>query len=92
MLLQIPEVLTSEEVARCQRVLDAASWVDGRVTAGHQSAQAKSNTQLPENSPAARELGGLVLDAPRRNLLFTAAALPAHAPVRPRHGDPAHRA
>ena len=43
MLLPIPEVLTSEQVSEARQILDAAEWVDGRVTAGHQSAQTKDN-------------------------------------------------
>jgi PKHD-type hydroxylase len=76
MLLHIPDVLTAEQVAHCRRVLDGAEWVDGRVTAGHQSARAKDNMQLPEHHPAARELGDLIVAALERNPLFMAAALP----------------
>ncbi|HEV2762639.1 MAG TPA: Fe2+-dependent dioxygenase [Pyrinomonadaceae bacterium] len=77
MLLHIPGVLTGEQVAHCRRVLERAEWVDGRVTAGHQSARAKDNMQLPEQHPAARELGDLILAALERNPLFMAAALPS---------------
>jgi PKHD-type hydroxylase len=76
MLLHVPHVLTPEQVAECRRQLDASDWVDGRVTAGHQSAKAKDNVQLPEDSPVARQLGQLVLAALERNSLFIAAALP----------------
>ena len=76
MLLQIPDVLNAEEVAQCRRTLVEAEWVDGRVTAGHQSARAKDNMQLPEGSPAARQLGDIILAALERNALFIAAALP----------------
>ena len=54
MLLQIPDVLRREQVAQARQTLDAADWVDGRVTAGHQSARAKDNMQLPEDHPASR--------------------------------------
>lgn len=57
-------------------MLDQADWVDGRVTAGHQSARAKDNMQIPENHPAARELGEIVLSALGQNALFISAALP----------------
>jgi PKHD-type hydroxylase len=77
MLLHIPEVLNAEQVAHCRRVLGQAEWVDGRVTAGHQSARAKDNMQLPEHHPAARELGDLIVAALERNPLFMAAALPS---------------
>ncbi len=77
MLLAIPDVLTAEEVLRARQVLEQADWVDGRVTAGHQSALAKDNMQLPEGSAAARELGAMVLSALEKNALFISAALPA---------------
>jgi PKHD-type hydroxylase len=77
MLLRVPRVLTPEQVAACRNVLDAADWVDGRVTAGHQSARVKDNSQLPEDSPAARELSQRVLKALEGNPLFFSAALPA---------------
>jgi PKHD-type hydroxylase len=76
MLLPIPDVLTAEQVTRARRVFEQAEWVDGKVTAGHQSARAKDNMQLPENSPAARELGGMILDALGQSALFVSAALP----------------
>jgi len=76
MLLHVPNVLTTEQVAECRRQLDAADWVDGRVTAGHQSAKAKDNAQLPEDSPVARQLQHLVLTALERHPLFVAGALP----------------
>jgi PKHD-type hydroxylase len=77
MLLQIPEVLTADQVLRARQVLETAGWVDGRVTAGHQSARAKDNMQLAEGSPAARELGNMVLGALEQNALFISSALPA---------------
>jgi PKHD-type hydroxylase len=76
MLLPIPDVLTPEQVASARRVLDQSQWVDGRVTAGHQSARAKDNAQLPESSPEARQLGEMVLAALGGNALFISAALP----------------
>jgi len=76
MLLRIPEVLSAAEVARCRDALATADWADGRITAGYQSAQAKHNLQLPEDSPVAQQLGELVLAALQRNALFLAAALP----------------
>lgn len=76
MLLHVPNVLTAGQVAECRRQLDAADWVDGRVTAGHQSAKSKDNAQLCEDSPVARQLGQMILAALERNPLFIAGALP----------------
>jgi len=78
MLLRIPGVLAADQVARCRRAVEAADWVDGRVTAGHQSARAKDNMQVPEDHPAAREAGDTILAALGRNALFMSAALPRH--------------
>ena len=76
MLLPIPDVLTAAEVLQARQILDQAEWVDGRVTAGHQSAKAKDNMQLPEASPAARQVGEMILNALGQSALFIAAALP----------------
>ena len=76
MLLQIPNVLTPEQLARARDLIGRADWVDGRVTAGHQSARAKNNLQVPEDHPSARETAELILQALNRNSLFISAALP----------------
>jgi PKHD-type hydroxylase len=75
-ILSIPQVLSPEQVREARHLLDAAGWVDGKVTAGHQSARAKDNEQLPEDSPLARQLGDKVLAALERNPRFISAALP----------------
>src|SRR5687768_3493168 len=76
MLLHIPDVLTPEQVAQGRQMLEEAEWIDGRVTAGHQSARAKDNMQLPEDHPVARQLGDMILQALQRNSLCISAALP----------------
>jgi PKHD-type hydroxylase len=75
-LLSIPDVLTPEQVAQARQILDRAEWVDGRVTAGHQSSRAKDNMQIPEDHPAARTVGDMILNALGQNALFISAALP----------------
>ena len=76
MLTIIPDLLSAAEVARVRGLIEAAEWVDGNATSGAQSALAKRNAQLPEDSAAAREAGALVLDALGRSARFVAAALP----------------
>ena len=76
MMLAVPDLLDSGGVARGRALIDAADWVDGNVTSGHQSALAKRNRQLPEDSAVARKAGGIVLDALGQSPLFVAAALP----------------
>jgi len=76
MLIAIPDVLDAAGVARVRAIIDAAEWIDGNATSGHQSALAKKNAQLPEESAAAREAGTMVLDALSGTAVFVAAALP----------------
>lgn len=75
-MIAIPDVLAPDRLAQLRALIDAAEWIDGNVTSGHQSALAKRNMQLPEDSAVAREAGAIVLDALGRTPLFVAAALP----------------
>jgi PKHD-type hydroxylase len=77
MLIQVPDVLTQQQVLDFRKQLDATNWVDGKITAGFQSAQVKQNMQLPESHPVAMSLGHRILEALGNNPLFFAAALPA---------------
>src|SRR5215203_4137355 len=76
MLLHIAEILNPDEAAAARASLEAADWVDGRVTAGYQSARAKHNLQLPEEHPVGRVLREKIVTALERNSLFMGAALP----------------
>ena len=72
MLIVIPDLIDAAGVAHIRALIDAAQWVDGNVTSGHQSALAKRNLQLPESAPEARQAGQMILDAlghprPRRH-------------------------
>jgi PKHD-type hydroxylase len=75
MLIQIPNLLSAERIAHVRGQLAAADWVDGKVTAGAQSAGAKRNLQLAEDTPLARALGEIVLSALGQNERFMSAAL-----------------
>lgn len=76
MLIQIPNVLSAQELLQAQQLLSKADWVDGRVTAGSQAALVKNNQQLSEQAPQLDALRALVLQALNREGLFFTAALP----------------
>ena len=76
MLLAIPELLRPAAAAAMRERLEAAPWIDGNATSGHQSALAKRNRQIAEDHPIARELGDGILDALAASSLFISAALP----------------
>jgi PKHD-type hydroxylase len=76
MLLAIPDFLDRDQLAKARELLDGAEWIDGKVTAGPQSARTKNNMQLAEGSAAAEALGDMILSTLQRNSLFVSAALP----------------
>jgi PKHD-type hydroxylase len=76
MLVQIPHLLSAEQISEARQLLDHGTWIDGRVTAGYQSARAKDNQQLAEGSAEAERLGAMIAQALEQNALFMAAALP----------------
>lgn len=76
MLLQVPDILSPDEIRQARDVLARAPWGSGRITAGEQSAQAKNNEQLPETSQETRELQALVLAGLERHPVFFSATLP----------------
>lgn len=78
MLVQVNAVLTAQELQTVRGHLGSAAWVDGRLTAGYQSAQVKANLQVPQLDPGAQEAGNLILRALERNATFVSATLPHH--------------
>ena len=88
-MIVIPNLLSDDQLRQMRARLDAAKWVDGNATSGHQSALAKRNRQLPESSAEAKALGNLILDALAASPLFVAAALPLkiYPPLFNRYGE-----
>ena len=76
MLIAVPDLLSPAEVADIRAIIDAAEWIDGNATSGHQSALAKQNEQLPEDGEAAKQAGRMILEALGRSPIFFASALP----------------
>jgi PKHD-type hydroxylase len=76
MLLHARQVLDADELGQARAILARAAWGDGRVTAGVQSARAKNNEQLPQDSAEARALQAIVLAGLNRHAVFFSAALP----------------
>nr|WP_298597671.1 Fe2+-dependent dioxygenase [uncultured Zoogloea sp.] len=76
MLLQIPALLTADEVRQARQALEGAPWADGRDSAGPQAATVKNNEQLPHDCAPATFIRQMVLRALDRHPLFLTAALP----------------
>jgi PKHD-type hydroxylase len=76
MLIHLKQVLTPAELRTVRARLQDADWIDGRATAGSQSASVKHNRQLPTQGEASQALRPVVLDALNRYAAFFSAALP----------------
>ena len=76
MLLAIPSLLSSDQVAEVRRLIDGGRWVDGRSTAGVQSGLAKHNRQIAADCERGQEASRIVAAALSANGLFVSAALP----------------
>jgi len=92
MLLHVRQVLNADELRQARAILDRAAWVDGRATAGVQSAQAKNNEQLAQDSAESKALQQLVLGGLNRHMVFFSAALPrrVYPPLFNRYGGAAN--
>lgn len=77
MLIHLKQVLDPDNLEKCRATLEQADWSDGRGSAGYLSRAVKRNRQLPDDHPAARELGEKIVRILGGNQPFTAAALPA---------------
>jgi PKHD-type hydroxylase len=75
MLLTFP-LLDAAQLQEARRLLQDASWIDGKGTAGSQAAEAKNNEQLAPDSEPAQSLRALITGALERSPRFLAAALP----------------
>jgi PKHD-type hydroxylase len=83
LILQIPAILSDEELSALRAELARASFEDGAATAGHFARDVKRNLQVPQNSEAGRKCAAMVVNALQRNPVFFSAALPnrLHGPL-----------
>ena len=76
MLLHIEGVLNPEQLAHAQAMLAQGQWVDGKMTAGIQSAAVKNNLQLDQSDVHTHALASFIKQAVIGNSEFFSAALP----------------
>jgi len=76
MIFQVPNVLSSEELAQVQRTLAKAEFIDGKLTAGWYAKGVKHNRQVKGDD--GQDLRALIKSALLRHPLFQAAVRPKH--------------
>ena len=92
MLLHVKQVLSADDLREARALLKRATWGDGRVTAGVQSALTKNNEQLAQDSAQSKALQQIVLRGLNRHAKFFSAALPKRVfpPLFNRYGGAAN--
>jgi PKHD-type hydroxylase len=76
MLVQIPGVLTKEQVETVLRELGQSAYEDGKVSAGLLARDIKKNLQATRDAEVVRKCGPMILEALKRNGTFYTVALP----------------
>ena len=76
MLVQIPGVLSKEQVETVLRELGQSDYEDGRVSAGLLARDVKKNLQAKRDAEVVRKCGPMILEALKRNGTFYTVALP----------------
>ena len=76
MLLQIPEILNSAQLAKIDEIVQKSSFVDGRLTAGKHAARLKNNQELQADERLMSLLSRIVMSSIGQNVQFRNAVLP----------------
>jgi len=76
MLLTIPNVIDSGQLAVMQQALKEAPFIDGKLSAGKAAQQVKSNQEVDQTSDMAQQLSRILLGNLHHNEIFRNATLP----------------
>jgi PKHD-type hydroxylase len=76
MIVEVENVLTTEELESMISTLAKAEFIDGKATAGWHAKQVKQNLQMQRSAPEAADLRKQVESALKRHPLFNAVARP----------------
>ena len=76
MLLQIPKVLSPEQIKQVNTMLANARFVDGKLSAGASAQRVKHNEELAPDSEQMQALNNMVMGTLVRNPVYRNAALP----------------
>jgi PKHD-type hydroxylase len=77
MLIQIQSALSREQVAACRKALDAATWLDGKVSAGSVAARSKNNDEASFANSDVLRWSEEIRKILKANKEFISRALPA---------------
>ncbi|MCU7834889.1 MAG: Fe2+-dependent dioxygenase [gamma proteobacterium symbiont of Taylorina sp.] len=76
MLIQIPDVISPQQIKSIQSVLKQANFVDGKISAGDVAQDVKKNEELiQDNSPQMQSLNNILMGALVNNETYKAAIM-----------------
>lgn len=70
MLLEIQNLLSSEDIRACQAILANEKFQDGKLSAGAAAQTVKQNQEVPQSSPALEQLNNLVMGKLLRHPIY----------------------
>ena len=76
MLLEIPNILSAQELEHVRATLDSAPFIDGKLSAGSAAQRVKHNEEVDVRSQDVQQLNNLVMTRLVENPVYRAAALP----------------
>ena len=77
MLLQIPELLNSAQVAKIHEIIAGGTFVGGRLSGGVAASRVKQNQELAQDASLLQRLYRVIMASVGHNETFRSAALPA---------------
>lgn len=77
MLIQIPQLLNSAQLAKIHELVQSATFVDGRLSAGRTAGRVKRNEELAAQAELLQRLYRVIMASVGHSELFRSAVLPA---------------
>lgn len=76
MLLEIPDLLSSKKLSEIRELINSATFIDGKLSAGMFAQRVKHNEELPADARQIQRLNNLVMNTLVQHPQFQNAALP----------------
>ncbi|MFV2061728.1 MAG: Fe2+-dependent dioxygenase [Gammaproteobacteria bacterium] len=76
MLIQIPKLLSQQQLTAIQNTLSNAEFIDGKLSAGKMAKTVKQNEEIASSNPLLTQLNNIVMNTLVKHTLYIAAALP----------------
>jgi len=77
MLIQIPKLLSQQQLTSIQNILSDVEFVDGKLSAGKMAKSVKLNQEIATSDPVLNQLNTIVMNTLIKDSLYIAATLPS---------------